>query len=350
MWRGGGGPPGAMAMGRGSRLAAALRTCWRPTVPVSAGGACRVARAAALAQRPRHSSATAAAAQAPLLVIGVDSGTQSTKACVYDVAQGRLVASAAVPQPVETPAEGYAEQDIGAWRDGLLRAIRDAVDAVPGEYGGGDGPQLVAERVVAVGLSFQRESFTLVEHQSAADAAACEPLQPRRPAILWLDGRAKKEVAEFGGAGGQGHDGGGRGADTEGTAARAGGCLSAAEYHRLTGKPLDVTSAAARLRWLAAHEPAVLQPARAVEDPQPQHGGEAGDGRAGSMAGGTAAHHAPPDWVDCGAVLSHALTGIRATCVAVRAHTIFIHIAHIIGSQWVQTPRHGDPITPHTHG
>lgn len=190
------------------------------------------------------------------LLVGVDSGTQSTKACVFDSATGALLAEASSAQAITSPRDGYAEQDIAEWRTGVFASIRDALAAVPAERRGG--------AVAAIGLSFQRESFTLI-----APSSSCAPLVPLRPAILWLDGRASGEVE----------------------ALRLGGSsqVSAEQYHQATGKPLDVTSAMARMRWLADNEPALLH---------------------------TAAGPTPFQWVDCGAVLSHALTGRLATCVA----------------------------------
>ena len=215
--------------------------------------------AVAAALRPaasrRHASPTtrrlSSASSAGPLLVGLDSGTQSIKACVFDTS-GSTLASGSAPQAVSNPADGLAEQDIGEWRRGLFAAVRDALAAVPSDR---RGP------VAAIGLSFQRESFTLV----SADSAAGEPLAPLRDAILWLDGRADGEVEKL----------------------RAGSAepeLSAELYHQLTGKPLDVTSALARMRWLAEHEPALT--------------------------------HADFRFVDCGAVLSHALTDELVTCVA----------------------------------
>ena len=195
----------------------------------------------------RHSSSAAAS----LLLVGVDSGTQSTKACVFDGRTGTLLAEASAANTIHSPIDGHAEQSIGEWRSGLFAAIRDAVALVPKER---QAP------VGAIGLSFQRESFTLV-----APPEADQELVPLRPAILWLDGRADGECEVI---------------------RRAAGAtpVTADQYHEVTGKPLDVTSAMARMQWLARHEPSVLS--------QPHH------------------------WVDCGAVLSHALTGNLTTCVA----------------------------------
>lgn len=200
---------------------------------------------------------SAPTATGPLLV-GLDSGTQSIKACVFDTS-GSILASSSAPQAVSSPADGLAEQDIADWRRGLFAAIRGALADVGPSDRRGPCPE-----VAAIGLSFQRESFTLVSAPQSAPAAG-EPLTPLRDAILWLDGRADSKVEEL----------------------RAGSAepeLSADLYHQLTGKPLDVTSALARMQWLAEHEPAITR--------------------------------ADFRFVDCGAVLCHALTDELVTCVA----------------------------------
>ena len=47
---------------------------------------------------------------------GVDSGTQSTKATIYDASTGELLAVGTAANTVETPADGWAEQDIAQVR------------------------------------------------------------------------------------------------------------------------------------------------------------------------------------------------------------------------------------------
>ncbi len=169
------------------------------------------------------------------------------------VGAGALLSEASAAQAIDSPIDGHAEQSINEWRSGLFAAIRDALALVSEDRR--QAP------VGAIGLSFQRESFTLV---SPPDDDQTE-LVPLRPAILWLDGRADGECEAI---------------ERAGSTAT----LTAAQYHDLTGKPLDVTSAMARMQWLAKHEPSVVS--------KPHH------------------------WVDCGAVLSHALTGNLTTCVA----------------------------------
>lgn len=171
------------------------------------------------------------------LLLGIDSSTQSTTACAWS-ASGRLVSRGSSPQKVSTPRPGHAEQNPREWRRSLVRAVRGALRGVD------------AARLAGVGIAFQRETFALAD----------EGGKWLRPAILWLDVRAREEV---------------------GRVARE---VGADAYHRLTGKPLDVTSALARLLWLRRHERGLFKKT--------------------------------PAWVDVGGAVAEALTGRRATCVA----------------------------------
>jgi xylulokinase len=86
--------------------------------------------------------------------------------------------------------------------------------------------------VRGVGITVQRETFVLLD----------ERFEAIRPAILWHDSRATRELAalkrEFG----------------------------AHRYHTRTGKQLDITSAAAKMRWLRSHEPANVKRAAYFAD------------------------------------------------------------------------------------
>jgi len=153
------------------------------------------------------------------LFLGLDSGTQSAKAGIWD-ARGDCVARASRPLTVHTPREGWAEQDPAHWWSTAAGAISEAVS------------QVDAARVAALGVSFQRETFTLLDDEGKAV----------RPAVLWLDIRAAAEVGE---------------------AARR---VGAAQYPRRTGKPLDVTSVVPRMLWMARHEPRSLERAQRWTD------------------------------------------------------------------------------------
>ncbi len=175
--------------------------------------------------------------RAPELLIGIDSSTQSTKACAWTT-EGRRVTEGASPQRVDSPRPGWAEQDPRLWWRSTRAALRKALADV--------NPR----RIAALGLAWQRETFALADERGRFV----------RPAILWLDVRADQEVRQL---------------ERE---------IGRDAYHQETGKPLDVTSALARLVWLKQHEPGALE--RAAR------------------------------WVDVGGELAYRLTGRYATCSA----------------------------------
>lgn len=147
----------------------------------------------------------------PDLVIGVDSSTTATKAVAFD-ATGRPVASARRPHPTRRPYPGYAEQDPEHWWQGLCACLDEITS------------RLGTERIAAVAITHQRETFTLIEASG----------RPIRPGILWLDERARPQVAAL--------------------SAR----LGRETLRAITGKPPDPTPALYGLAWLAEHEPEAL--------------------------------------------------------------------------------------------
>jgi len=148
-------------------------------------------------------------------VIGIDSSTTATKAVVWDgdgraVAEGRSAFALALPRP------GWHEQDAEDWWRSCATAVRQALESV-------DGAQ-----IEAICVTHQRETFACVDEDGT----------PVRPAIVWMDVRAAREVADAG----------------------------SEAIHRLTGKPPDTTPAFYKLLWLAAHEPETLARTSRVVD------------------------------------------------------------------------------------
>jgi xylulokinase len=148
-------------------------------------------------------------------VIGVDSSTTATKAVVWNregraVAEGRAEFSLALPRP------GWHEQDAEDWWRSTATAIRGALQSVD------------ASDIEAIGLTHQRETFVCVDDQGRAV----------RPAIVWMDVRATRQVDQFG----------------------------SDDVHRLTGKPADTTPALYKLLWLREHEPQTIRRTRWVAD------------------------------------------------------------------------------------
>jgi ribulose kinase len=107
-------------------------------------------------------------------VIGIDGGTESLRARVFDTA-GRDLGGAASAYETMFPAPGRAEQDPRQWWRAIGEAVRGAVRAAG-----------IPAREVAA-LCLDTTSATIV----VADAAG----NPVRPAILWMDVRADDEAA-----------------------------------------------------------------------------------------------------------------------------------------------------------
>ena len=148
-------------------------------------------------------------------VIGVDSSTTATKAVVWD-SEGRAVAEGRHEFAFSIPHPGWHEQDAEDWWRSTAAALRQAATSVS------------ASEIEAIGLTHQRETFACLGEDGSA----------LRPAMLWLDARAVKEVEEYG----------------------------SEELHRITGKPPDTTPALYKLLWLRAHEPDVLERTATVVD------------------------------------------------------------------------------------
>ncbi|WP_423821059.1 FGGY-family carbohydrate kinase [Salinisphaera sp. SPP-AMP-43] len=153
------------------------------------------------------------------LVIGIDCSTTATKATVWD-RSGTLHAEARAPIELYTPAPFQFEQDARQW----WQSCRDALADI--------SSRIDIRRVAALSITHQRESFVLLDADD----------KPLRPAILWLDERAREDVSQLREA------------------------LGADEIRRITGKDPDPTPALYALHWLRRHEPETYaQTARVVD-------------------------------------------------------------------------------------
>ncbi len=140
-------------------------------------------------------------------VIGVDIGTTSTKAVLYD-ASGAIVGQHGVEYPLATPAPGAAEQN----PDQILRAVIEAIAAVAG--------RVDPARIACV-------SFSAAMHSVIAVDAAGEPLSP---CITWADTRSAAWADRLRREGGD-------------------------EIYRRTGTPIHPMSPLAKLAWLRDTQP-----------------------------------------------------------------------------------------------
>lgn len=144
------------------------------------------------------------------LVIGIDSSTQSTKAIAFD-AGGRAVGEGRADIPLSSPALFHLEQDSEDWWRSACQALGDLFTGID------------PDRIAGIAIANQRETLAFLD----ADA------RPLRPAILWLDERARQEVCDLSDM---------LGADT---------------IHRITGRYPDVTPCVYTLLWMMRHEPAI---------------------------------------------------------------------------------------------
>lgn len=109
-----------------------------------------------------------------MVFVGIDLGTQSTKAIVCDD-RFDVLGAHAVAQATSQPRPGWVEQDPRAWERALAPAIGGALSAAGVE----------ARDVRAIGISGQLDGCVAVDAQGA----------PLHPALIWYDRRASAEVA-----------------------------------------------------------------------------------------------------------------------------------------------------------
>lgn len=153
------------------------------------------------------------------VVIGIDASTTAVKAIAF-TRNGAELFQARETYPLSNPKPGHFEQDAEHWWAALISALQQVADKVG------------AARVAAIAIAHQRESFTLIDQGG----------KPLIPAILWLDERARPQVA------------------------RLSAELGREAIRDWSGKPPDPTPALYAIAWLAEHQPQVLAEAAALVD------------------------------------------------------------------------------------
>ena len=112
------------------------------------------------------------------LLIGIDSGTQSTKALVVDALTGKVLASGAQKyELIPGLPPGAKEQHPETWRDAAASAMRQALRAA----------RASGSEVKAIGVSGQQHGFVPLD----ADGEVI------RPAKLWCDTSTTAECDEI---------------------------------------------------------------------------------------------------------------------------------------------------------
>lgn len=104
------------------------------------------------------------------ILLGLDIGTTSIKAVIYDTHLGRAVRSAASPTPVHHPREGWSEHDPEELWQATVACIREAAAGQP---------------VAGAAISSMAEAGVWVDHAG----------QPAAPVIAWYDRRSEPQAA-----------------------------------------------------------------------------------------------------------------------------------------------------------
>ena len=138
------------------------------------------------------------------LILAIDQGTSSTKCLLVDE-RGGVAARGHAEIGQSTPRAGWVEQDPGAVLDSVRRAVAATVTAAN------------AGRVIAIGLSTQRESCVIWDRRSG---------EPLTPVLSWQDLRTQALCADL--------------------RARGFGAI----VRQKSGLPLDPMFSAAKAKWL----------------------------------------------------------------------------------------------------
>jgi len=108
--------------------------------------------------------------------MGIDLGTSSVKVIIMDV-EGNIVGMGQEDYDVQTPAAGYAEQDIELLWEATVRTIKQALT----------NGAVQPSDIKSIGFSGQMHGLVLLDKQ----------MKPIRPAIIWADQRTKQQIDDI---------------------------------------------------------------------------------------------------------------------------------------------------------
>lgn len=109
-------------------------------------------------------------------VIGVDLGTSATKTILVNE-KGRTVCSAEYSYTMDTPQNGWAEQDPRIWRKAVLETLKEVMQR----------SGVNRDSVLGLGLSGQMHGSVVLDEND----------EPVRKAILWCDQRSVRQTQEM---------------------------------------------------------------------------------------------------------------------------------------------------------
>jgi glycerol kinase len=145
------------------------------------------------------------------LILGIDQGTTSTRACIMD-RRGQTLSLAQLPHRQIYPREGWVEHDATEIWDNVRRTVEEAV----ARAGAGS-------RLASLGIANQGETVLVWDRQSG---------RPLAPAIVWQDARTQDEMERL-----------------------AGDAGAARRIRETTGLAPDAYFSASKIRWMLDHVP-----------------------------------------------------------------------------------------------
>ncbi|UCG12457.1 MAG: hypothetical protein JSU72_18535, partial [Deltaproteobacteria bacterium] len=151
------------------------------------------------------------------LLMGIDIGTQSTRAALLDL-DGHVVASDSTSQEMHTPRPGWAEQDPQIWWDNAVANIKRTIDQA----------EVSPQQILGVGVSGQMHGTVPI---SAEGGLLSHGVQ------LWCDKRSAELVDDFK-------------AKPE-----------AANAYRTAGSPPVANWFGFKIKWLKVHQPEIYRQA-----------------------------------------------------------------------------------------
>jgi hypothetical protein len=137
----------------------------------------------------------------PPCVIGIDFGTESVRAGVFDALTGEALSFCSEPYETTHPRPSWAEQDPKAWWSALGNAVRGAVATLA------SSSSAAATAAASASAPLPPPSFDPNRDVKAlcVDTTCCTVVafdradperNPLRPAILWMDMRASSQAAQ----------------------------------------------------------------------------------------------------------------------------------------------------------
>nr|WP_263323382.1 gluconokinase [Neobacillus sp. Marseille-Q6967] len=109
-------------------------------------------------------------------VMGLDIGTTSVKACVFDL-HGKVIAEAEQMNSFHYPQQGWSEQDPVEIERSAVLAIRDAIDKA----------SIEKEELISLGFSAAMHSLVCVNEEG----------KPLSPGLIWADGRSYPQAEKI---------------------------------------------------------------------------------------------------------------------------------------------------------